>query len=155
MILWSRKTDFVIKSIGKYTKVYLLWRHEPSFSYLPLKSLISYMIIRKKQLWIFSHMKHFIVLHLFPRNISNILLENRLCDSSRSYVPSSNLWLDSSWGIIIILMSLTLLPANICFNLLNSLLELPIWRRKTKENQKKQIFLSILHFWTNVLVPQL
>lgn len=63
-----------------------------------------------------------------PEILSMSLLENRLW-SSGLYVPSSNLILHSSWGIIIILISLNPLPANICFNLLNTLLKLTIWRR--------------------------
>lgn len=59
------------KLYGEYSKVSLLWRHEPSFPYLPLKSLISYIVIRKRHLWVFSHMKHFVVFCLSHRNIRN------------------------------------------------------------------------------------
>lgn len=81
-----------------------------------------------------------------PELLAVSLLKNRLCDSSRLYVPSSNLRLDGSWAVIIILMSLTLLPANTCFSLLNNLLELTRWRRKTKENHKMQMTLVYLLF---------
>lgn len=82
-----------------------------------------------------------------PAVLAVNLLENKLCDSSRLYAPSSNLRLDSSWAVIIILMSLTLLPANTCFSLLNNLLELNRWRRETKENYKMQMTLVYLLFF--------
>lgn len=106
---------------------------------MSLKNLISYIFIRKNSydylLWDAFTWNILLCCVCPPEILSVSLPENRLCDSSGLYVPSSNLRLHSSWGIIIILISLNPLPANICFNLLNALLKLTIWRRKTKEKQ--------------------
>lgn len=99
-------------------------------------------------------MKYFLCFVCPPEILSMRLLVNSLFDSSRSYTPSCNLRLVSSWGIITILMSLILLSENICFNLLNSLLKLTVWRRKNKEEQIRSM--TFLYFdGTNALVQRL
>lgn len=94
-----------------------------------------------------AFMKYFLCFVCPSEILSMRLLENSLFDISRSYTPSSNLRLDSSWGIITILMSLILLSENICFNLLNSLLKLTVWKRKNKEEQIRSMTFLCFGLW--------